>query len=249
MSKGVLGIGCSYTWGEGLYFYSNLEGLPFSENHYFNHRTVTPAMEAFKDKHKFISLIADYYNTWGFTNPGNGGDHKTLLDWGSQLIEKYNRFKKTDFDLLIFQFTARERDFLKFDLSIENIIEQVNHLLLDYENLGIKVVSISWDPEIPEHDLYEKYFKHRHVDIHLGSRTFKSFYNLTKDLEVDGDPLQNNESYNFTISSDFEKYGFQKNDEHFNLHGHRVVADSIIKKLDEDNFKIKHKIDLKPKMI
>ena len=67
MSKGVLGIGCSYTWGEGLYFYSNLKELPFSENHYFNHRIVT-RNEAFKDKHKFISLIADY-NTWWFTNP------------------------------------------------------------------------------------------------------------------------------------------------------------------------------------
>ena len=109
----------------------------------------------------------------------------------------YNCSKKTDFDLLVFQFTAKERDYLKFDLSIEQIIEEVNDLLLEYEKLGIKVVCISWDPEIPEHDLYAKYFKHRHVDIHLGSRTFKSFYNLVKDLEVDGDPLENNESYNF----------------------------------------------------
>ena len=68
----------------------------------------------------------------------------------------------------------------------------------------------SWDEEIPSHDLYREYFKHRHVDIHLGSRTFKSFYNLVKDLEVDGDPLKNNESYNFTILSDFKKYGLTK---------------------------------------
>ena len=27
ISKGIFGIGCSYMWGEGLYYYSNLPDL------------------------------------------------------------------------------------------------------------------------------------------------------------------------------------------------------------------------------
>ena len=35
----------------------------------------------------------------------------------------------------------------------------------------------------------------------------------------------------------FGKYGLQTNDMHFNLKGHRCVANSIIKKLENDNWK------------
>ena len=37
--KGILFGGCSFTWGQGLYHYSNLSNLPAtSENHSFNSR-------------------------------------------------------------------------------------------------------------------------------------------------------------------------------------------------------------------
>ena len=58
MSKGVLGIGCSYTWGEGLYYYSDLDNLPFKSSHHFDPDTVTPAMMLYKDNNKFIKLVA-----------------------------------------------------------------------------------------------------------------------------------------------------------------------------------------------
>ena len=43
MSKGILGVGCSFTWGEGLYFYSKLKNLPFKENHEFINSEITSA--------------------------------------------------------------------------------------------------------------------------------------------------------------------------------------------------------------
>ena len=36
MSKGVVGIGDSFTWGEGLYFYSGLDELPIKPKHEFD---------------------------------------------------------------------------------------------------------------------------------------------------------------------------------------------------------------------
>ena len=40
MEKGIACLGCSYTWGEGLYFYSELEDLPFKEKHGFDIQTM-----------------------------------------------------------------------------------------------------------------------------------------------------------------------------------------------------------------
>jgi len=64
MSKGVLGLGCSYTWGEGLYYYSDLDDLPFRKKHTYDPKDIRKSMELFKDKHRYLQKVADYLDTW-----------------------------------------------------------------------------------------------------------------------------------------------------------------------------------------
>jgi hypothetical protein len=220
MKKGVLGIGCSYTWGEGLYYYSDLENLPFRPLHEFNPSEVTPAMMLFKDNHKFIKLVADYLNTWGWTNRGNGGTNESAIKFylEDEFVNK-DLFKINDFQLIIFQFTHVSRS-ISDGIDMETQIKMVDEKLKEFENNGVKVITFCWDEEIPNSTLYKKLFKNRHIDITIDGETKPGF-----------DYFVWNNKFNITIASDFEKKGYQKNDLHFNLRGHEIIADLIIDKL------------------
>ena len=231
MSKGVFGLGCSYTWGEGLYYYSDLENLPFSEEHYFDYNNITPSMMLYKDRFKYTQLVADYLNTWCWTNRGNGGSIRSSInDYARREFINNDKFKYSDFKLLIYQFTEYYRDssdgMSDYEL-IESQINLVDDLCSDFEEAGVKVITLSWFDNIPQHPTYLSKFKNRHLDIEFDNIVKPGFDYFLRDDE-----------YNMTIQSDFSKKGFQKNDLHFNKKGHRLIADLIIKKLEQDNFKI-----------
>lgn len=224
MSKGILNIGCSYTWGEGLYYYSDLDNLPLKEKHEFDPRTVTPAMMLFKDTKRFANLVANYYNTWYWVEMGNGGSNMLFVEYIKNNLKNRDKFNPSDFALVIYQFTHFTRD-LKMGISVDDQIDAVNECLTEFENNNIKVISFCWDEEIPSQNLYRELFKHRHMDIEIDGITKPAF-----------DYFVWNDEFNITIQSDFKERGLQKNDLHFNTKGHQIIADLIIKKLEQDNF-------------
>lgn len=238
-TKGVLGIGCSFMWGEGLYFYSNLANTPtLKENHAFDGtHSLTDSHIRFKDKNRFLRIVADEYGMWDIANTGNGGSNvRNIKDYVNSFLKESNKLTISDFGLIIYQFTSHERDYINQYytndgwltgdvMSIEEQIEFVNDEMIKWESDGVKVVTISWYDEFPNHPLYQKYFKNRHVDIEIDGDIKNSFeYFLHRDV------------YNVTIASDFISQGLQKNDIHFNLKGHKCIAESIIKKLKKDNW-------------
>ncbi len=240
VTKGVLGIGCSFMWGEGLYFYSNLANTPpLKEHHAFDGTQIlTESHIRFKNKNRFLRIVADEYGLWDNSNVGNGGTNvRNIKDYVNEFLINPNGIAVTDFDLIIYQFTSPDRDFINQTrtkegwltgdpMPIEEQIEFVNTEITKWELMGVKVVTLSWYEEFPNHPLYQQYFKDRHVDIEVDGDIKNSFeYFLHKD------------KYNITISSDFASKGFQKNDIHFNPKGHRCIANSIIKKLKNDNWK------------
>jgi len=224
MSKGILGVGCSFTWGEGLYFYSELDNLPFKENHEFINSEVTQAMRSYKDKYRYLNLLSSALDTWYHSGAKNGGSQ-----WLSNEYLKGGLFEDgysyTDFKLLIYQFTLPERNFDRYE-TLDNQIIETDKILKKIENTGVKVITMCWDYQIPMFsEAYKKLFKHRHLDITYNGETRPYFHFLTK-----------NDEYNLSIRSDFYKKGYQKNDEHWNKKGHKVISDLIIDKLKKDNF-------------
>ena len=236
-AKGVLGIGCSFMWGEGLYFYSNLPDLPaLKEYHQFDY-TLTEDHIKFKDENRFLRIIANEYNMWDIANSGNGGSNvRNIEDYVNGYLQKKVNLPITKMGLIIYQFTSQYRDYINQRhtkegwltgdvMPIEDQIEFVNNEITKWESHGVKVVTLSWYEEFPKHPLYQKYFKDRHVDIEIDGDTKNSFeYFLHRD------------EYNVTIASDFVSQGLQKNDIHLNIKGHKCVAESIIKKLKKDNW-------------
>lgn len=227
MSKGVLGLGCSYTWGEGLYYYSDLDGLPFKHLHEFNPDDVTPSMLFYKNKHRYIQLVSDYLNTWNWVNMGNGGTNIRIIeDYVDDWLFDREKLRISDFKLMIFQFSHFGRDDFE-GRDAEEQIQIVDTACKKFERNGIKVITFCWDEEIPSRNSYKKLFKDRHIDITIDNVTKPAF-----------DYFIWNDDFNITVASDFKSKNLQVNDLHFNKKGHRIIADLIIKKLNNDNFKI-----------
>ena len=229
MSKGILGIGCSYTWGEGLYFYSELNDIEtlLSENHFFDSTKLRRSHLLFKNKKTFTNLVAEKYNTWCEIGGGNGGDN--VFSFNQRLTELFDEtvldsYLKSDFKLIIYQFTQLERN---TNYSLVEQIEYVDYHLSKFENEGIKCISLVWPNDITEISEYYKLFSNRHVDIKYRDIVYDNFEDIIniKDNDV-------------TVMNDFKKRNLQKNDKHLNIRGHQMIANSIIKKLEQDNFKI-----------
>ena len=91
--KGLLFGGCSFTWGQGLYHYSNLSYLQeASENRSFNSRAISEAMIRHKNSIRFPRLVANHLNTFEVCKDdigklyGNGGSEDETFDFFDYLF-------------------------------------------------------------------------------------------------------------------------------------------------------------------
>jgi hypothetical protein len=63
--KGILFGGCSFTWGQGLYFYSELNRLTYPVNEFtYNDATVNDAHRKFRDTLRYPRLVANHFKTF-----------------------------------------------------------------------------------------------------------------------------------------------------------------------------------------
>ena len=63
--KGIIFGGCSFTWGQGLYFYSDLVDLKYPESEYvFNQKEITDAQIKFKNTLYYPRLVSNHFNTF-----------------------------------------------------------------------------------------------------------------------------------------------------------------------------------------
>ena len=80
--KGILFGGCSFTWGQGLYYYSNLNRLPILENDYTYHpELIKESHLRFKDSIRYPRLVANNFNTFEVFKDNNDKD---LSNGGSE---------------------------------------------------------------------------------------------------------------------------------------------------------------------
>ena len=231
MSKGVLGFGDSFMWGESIYFYSNLENLPFGNVHSYNHELITQGMWEYKNRYRYINLVSENYDTWNTTVSTNGSNNQSNLDilnkiYLNDVIEhpQYNfKLNINDYSLLVFQFTSIYRG----DTNMDDMLLRLDNIFNNLESKNIKVCTLVWMPEFFNNKIYQDRFLDRHVDICVDEVTVSCFEDVI-----------HNHRLNITVKSDFEKDNLQINDIHLNHKGNRCFADSIIKKLQQDNFKI-----------
>jgi hypothetical protein len=124
--NGILFAGCSFTWGQGLYYYSDLKRIPTMEEWSFDYSLMTDALINFKDTVRYPRLVANHFKTFDVSRDTNGGSDEDSLQFiklafdiadrkpGSYDYLTRQRFKYDDISYVIFQTTQPYRSSFKF---------------------------------------------------------------------------------------------------------------------------------------
>jgi hypothetical protein len=122
--KGILFGGCSFTWGQGLYFYSNLPNLPFElQNHGFNPKLLSQSMLNVKNSIRYPRLVANFFETFEVVKDdvgvllGNGGSEDETFEYFDYLFNVEKRYRYSDFSHIILQLSNIWRNDFHFDLD------------------------------------------------------------------------------------------------------------------------------------
>jgi hypothetical protein len=124
--KGLLFGGCSFTWGQGLYFYSDLSRLVYPESEYtYNGKEINDAHIKFKDTIRFPRLVANHFKTFEvFKNINGGSEDETFnffkhifTDRDKQPHISYEKYNYDDFEFMIIQLSQMFRNFFYYKLD------------------------------------------------------------------------------------------------------------------------------------
>lgn len=135
--KGMIFAGCSFTWGQGLHYYSNSPSIIEDSPHGYNPGNHGIVHHRFREKMRWTKTVANYFNSFDIVHPYNGGANDQITEyWKNCLLHKNSvnvpAFRPNEIDLttpinygdvscLIFQLTNFARDSIQFNYK-ESII-------------------------------------------------------------------------------------------------------------------------------
>ena len=217
--------GCSFTYGQGLQYYWLVENthLTWSDMENFGGSKIQQELlpfgvEQYRIQHSYPHLVSKHFGVNYFnTSISNGGDNSGM--YGKvKLI--HNFVDSTNVDYHIFQFSnpARNTDDVT---SVDNVDDlcyyQVERISREVNHIGNhnKWLAFSWYDEIGE--ILKKEFPDNFIPIIYKDKEHLSFEHLT------------NHKGELTIHVQH----LESEDRHFSDYGHKVIAESIIKKVEE----------------
>lgn len=147
--RGILFGGCSFTWGQGLYFYSDLPNLYNPKSIYiFEANKVTSAQIRFKNTLYYPRLVANHFNTFEVVKDSNGGSEDETFEFFKNIFEnkknivssdKSDRYTYDDFDYIIIQLSAILRNKFTFNINGKNfstLFTAENDTILQYMKIN-----------------------------------------------------------------------------------------------------------------
>jgi hypothetical protein len=252
--NGIVFAGDSFTWGQGLYYYSKLPNLKIPKTGHYIDTYVTPSHRKFKDTKRFARLVANEFETFELVKVGNGGSDYESLEFIDDIFKK-DGYKYEDISHVIFQTTQFMRS--AFEMEIDGELNQLhfNHSIMKMHNM---------------HDFFIKWLNENNYTLddyerlHI-QQIFDKIKNKFKELELNGikckiicwtleyiDLIKNDEymfdrfipiTYNNKNIDCFETFMEDypemmiKNDSYFkesvgdghlSLNAHKIIANSII---------------------
>ena len=256
--------GCSFTFGEGLQYFSNLPSVVIPQIHEFDYFELRHSQYRFIQNNRYSKLLADKLGTIDVNASGNGGTNNEIYN---ALLELYNTKNEPNQDrmaylnetfvplcdvkVIVVQLTNIFRDVIELDgklyplqnmaptfddyvemcikpnMSFDSFIERAaKHLLdkfkelfikIETENPNIKIRLFSWENDIDDVMRKDDYFKDKLVTFNYNNKEFKTLRDIIYSYSK------------LTIAETF----FPKciDDQHMNLDGHKLIAESIFKTL------------------
>lgn len=281
ITKGMIFAGCSFTWGQGLYYYSNLSTLKEPKPHHYDADLVRFTHYQYAQSLRFPRLVANHFNTFEMCQPFNGGATYSIIEhWNSCFENVSDRDKSInadrnrpyydyeDFSHIIYQCTQWTRshspaiirpnkdgvitrsshiesmlcpDFNNWltennltleqyiDNGLKRDIEEIKQFLQNFENHGVKAYILSWPFDIVPYIESDPWLKERFITFQYNGHHYTSMERMmdTQDKISVMHP-------ELTIYRDAENFEIPPVDHHPSVTCHRVVADNIIRHIEQN---------------
>ena len=234
--------GCSYTWGQSLWYHANFQNDNHPKDGMFYENMVCPECEQYMIENRFATQVANHFGKESKVKAKNGGSNMEALKFCEESVDNNT-------ELIIIQTTHLGRD---FGFTINQQIEAFENFVLKMESKNIPVRFIHWmfiDMTLEEYELvkddkwfggyfrenrfYSKIIRDRTILLdgdfnfwkwtELGSAG--RYYKKEKFLEIEKRTI-----VGFFGHPETAKY----RDSHFSIFGHNVVANSIINYIKEN---------------
>lgn len=169
--KGILFGGCSFTWGQGLYFYSDLNRMVEPPEWQFKPELVHHPHKRFKDTIRFPRLVANHFGTFECVKIPNGGSEDETFDFFKKIFDK---------DMLYPNLKFLTEEILNYD-DIEFIVLQTSQIYRNrfYFTLdGVSHWSNVWNPNFGHN--YDNFMKW----LNQNDLTFETWFELFSDIQV-----------------------------------------------------------------
>jgi hypothetical protein len=265
-TKGIVFAGCSFTWGQGLYYYSNLSTLKEPGMYRYNDSLVTDAQKRYMEAVRYPRLVANHFNTFEIVSYHNGGSDAVSFDFlkkvfnlvpsgvSAHLFTEVINPKEVEY--IVFQTSQPDRNpyyyefegethlyrlhlpetydkfheyLLKNDIPAEvayqdlvsTTFKKIKECLQFYEGYGIKTLVLHWENEYLEPTFNDPWMKKRLITMEYKGQPYNSIRHLmTKNREME-------------IGEDYRYFITPPADGHPSLDCQRVLADAVIKKINE----------------
>jgi hypothetical protein len=122
--KGMIFAGCSFTWGQGLYYYSNLSTLQEPPPDQYDPVMVRRSHKEFMKSVRYPRIVANHFNTYELVHPQNGGSNEGAVNWWRSCLKNNNNmhlhglqlqsYSYDEISHVVFQLTQWQRDQFEF---------------------------------------------------------------------------------------------------------------------------------------
>lgn len=227
MIKKMIFGGCSYTWGQSLHYYGGFGDDEHPKDGFYYADKLKPHHYQYNVDNRYPTLVADKFGRKPIVCAQNGGSNDHIVGWIYRTIKEIG---KEEIDCVIFQTTSFARGYSHGN-DEQTQIDMIEKLIDDLEDWGILIrfIHFDWEPG--------------YMPDSVRGRTIKIDGNLNfHHTNTTGEPFDNR-----IVTYDMWET-HQIRDSHFNLYGHRFIADLIVKDLLKQNYD-KTNILEKPRLI
>lgn len=92
--------GCSFTWGQGLHYYSALDSIVPDTAYGYNSQNHNSVHHLFREKWRWVSQVANYFNTVALTHHRNGGANDQIVEYWNACFKSHEPVPVKSFDKL-----------------------------------------------------------------------------------------------------------------------------------------------------
>jgi hypothetical protein len=125
--QGMIFAGCSFTWGQGLYYYSEMKTLVDQRGSSFDQKLISPAHLKYMQAFRFPRLVANHFKTFEIVKRNNGGSDDSAISFINNILFDGGHMEDGSFDPseishIIFQSSKVQRNKFEFELDGEKYV-------------------------------------------------------------------------------------------------------------------------------